>query len=164
MTLTIRTATFDDLPEVRALLVATWHATYDTIYGAERVTEITDDRHALANLQRQLASPKWLRLVALFDGPIVGTANATIPAEDNIDLHQLYVSPEAQGRGIGSALLRATIAHWPYAGRVSLEVDPHNRAAIAFYHRLGFRKTGENPHAETGAGDMATLVFVKQLR
>ena len=32
----VRTAGERDLAEVRALLVETWHATYDAIYGAEQ--------------------------------------------------------------------------------------------------------------------------------
>ena len=39
------------LPPSATLLVETWHATYDAIYGAERVTEITDDWHSIASLQ-----------------------------------------------------------------------------------------------------------------
>jgi hypothetical protein len=39
----VRTAGERDLAAVRDLLVETWHATYDSIYGAERVTEITDE-------------------------------------------------------------------------------------------------------------------------
>ena len=39
----VRTASARDLPAIRALLVATWHDTYDGIYGVERVTAITDE-------------------------------------------------------------------------------------------------------------------------
>ena len=38
----VRSAGERDLAAVRELLVETWHATYDPIYGAERVTAITD--------------------------------------------------------------------------------------------------------------------------
>ncbi|TIV74013.1 MAG: GNAT family N-acetyltransferase, partial [Mesorhizobium sp.] len=47
----VRTASERDLVAVRALLVETWHATYDAIYGAERVTAITDDWHSIASLK-----------------------------------------------------------------------------------------------------------------
>ena len=43
----VRSASERDLAAVRALLVETWHATYDPIYGAERVTAITDDWHSM---------------------------------------------------------------------------------------------------------------------
>jgi len=38
----VRTVGAHDLEAVRALLMETWHATYDGIYGAAKVTEITD--------------------------------------------------------------------------------------------------------------------------
>ena len=38
----MRTASERDLDAMRALLVETWHATYDAIYGVDRVTAITD--------------------------------------------------------------------------------------------------------------------------
>ena len=50
----VRTASERDLDEIRALLVATWHDTYDSIYGADRVTEITDDWHAVDVLRQRL--------------------------------------------------------------------------------------------------------------
>jgi len=44
----IRTAGERDLEAVRALLVETWHATYDGIYGAEGVAAISDRYDALS--------------------------------------------------------------------------------------------------------------------
>ena len=38
----VRTAGAQDIKAIRALLIETWHATYDSIYGVEKVTEITD--------------------------------------------------------------------------------------------------------------------------
>ena len=46
----VRTASERDLQAVRDLLVETWHATYDHIYGVERVAAITDDWHSIASL------------------------------------------------------------------------------------------------------------------
>ena len=39
----VRTASKRDLPAISRLLGETWHATYDAIYGAERVGEITGE-------------------------------------------------------------------------------------------------------------------------
>ncbi len=47
----VRTASERDLVAIRALLVETWHATYDAIYGAAKVTEITDEWHSIASLR-----------------------------------------------------------------------------------------------------------------
>ena len=60
----IRPAVPEDLTAVRALLVETWHDTYDALLGAERVTEITNSWHSIDNLGRQLEIPGTSFLVA----------------------------------------------------------------------------------------------------
>ena len=73
----VRTAGERDLAAVHALLVETWHATYDGIYGVDRVTEITDDWHSLASLKAQLERPYSEFLVADDGSEIGGMAFAT---------------------------------------------------------------------------------------
>ena len=74
--LVIRDAEAADLPAVRALLVETWHATYDGIYGWQRVAEITNAWHSLENLGAQLGRENGAFLVALVGSEIVATASA----------------------------------------------------------------------------------------
>jgi hypothetical protein len=64
VTFFVRTAGERDIKAVRELLVETWHATYDAIYGADRVTEITDDWHSIASLKNRLTRPGSEFLVA----------------------------------------------------------------------------------------------------
>jgi ribosomal protein S18 acetylase RimI-like enzyme len=49
-----------------------------------------------------------------------------------------------RGRGVGSALLTAAIEKARSDGlhKLSLEVFPHNEAAIALYRKFGFREEG----------------------
>ena len=47
----IRSATKDDLATVRELLVETWHATYDDVYGVEKVNAVTNRYHSLDALK-----------------------------------------------------------------------------------------------------------------
>jgi GNAT superfamily N-acetyltransferase len=55
-------------------------------------------------------------------------------------LEELYVRPEARGRGIGGALLEAVHARARDAGcaAVDLEVDREHRRAEALYRRAGY--------------------------
>lgn len=135
----IRPAELGDLAGTRALLVATWHDTYDALLGAERVTEITDRWHSLDNLSRQIAESQTSFLVAVQSEDIVGHALADARDSPLLRLSRLYVHPACQRRGIGTGLLDAVIARHPVCDAITLEVQADNDKAIAFYQRHGFR-------------------------
>lgn len=104
----VRTASERDLVAIRALLVETWHATYDAIYGAAKVTEISDEWHSIASLRARLTRPNSEFLVADDGNRIGGMAFAAATTDAKIILlNQLYVHPACQRRGIGLALLRS---------------------------------------------------------
>ncbi len=136
--LIIRDAEAADLPAVRALLVETWHATYDGIYGWQRVAEITNAWHSLENLSAQLGREGGTFLVALVGSDIIGTSSARIEPDRAALLTRLYVLPQYQGVGIGRTLLQVTLACFPQAPVARLEVESQNEPAIAFYERMGF--------------------------
>jgi len=140
----------DDLAAVRAVLVETWHATYDALYGTDKVAEITANWHALDRLARGLAREGHAFLVAEIDGEIEATASASLSEAGLVTLHRLYVRPARQGRGLGKALLDACIAQFPRAELVRLEVEPENEGARAFYSRCGFVETGRRVKTEAG--------------
>ena len=158
----VRDVERSDLPKVGDLLVVTWHATYDAILGPARVTEITESWHSVANLGRQLGVPETAFLLAEDRGDIVAAAYATAAENGSIMLRQLYVLPSAQGRGTGRALLDETVARFPGAPRVRLEVEPKNVSAIRFYERNGFRPIATAASCG-GRSDLAALIMEKAL-
>ena len=59
-------------------------------------------------------------------------------------IRELVILPEFQNRGIGSAILRASMDHAARRGMaVRLEALRENRA-LKLYERLGFREYGRN--------------------
>jgi ribosomal protein S18 acetylase RimI-like enzyme len=136
--LTIRDAAAADLPAVRALLVETWHATYDGIYGWQRVAEITNAWHSLDSLAAQLGRDNGAFLVALVGDEIIATASARLERDRAALLTRLYVLPSYQGVGVGRTLLQVILACFPLAPVARLEVESQNEPAIAFYERMGF--------------------------
>jgi GNAT superfamily N-acetyltransferase len=73
----------------------------------------------------------WL---AFFGQAAVGTLSLFVP---DLFIHSLYVDPDAQGMGIGSALVERVRA--ARGGPLTLKVDTRNHAAIAFYERTGWK-------------------------
>jgi ribosomal protein S18 acetylase RimI-like enzyme len=136
--LIIRDATSADLPAVRSLLVETWHATYDGIYGWRRVAEITNAWHSLDALSAQLGRESGVFLIAMLGQEVVGTASARSEPDHAALLTRLYVLPARQGEGIGRTLLQVALACFPDAPVARLEVESQNELAIAFYERMGF--------------------------
>jgi GNAT superfamily N-acetyltransferase len=105
---------------------------------AELVPHLLDDVFPVADVQ-----------VAERDGRVVGVLILSGPLID-----WLFVAPEAQGSGIGTALLERAKAERP--GGLRLWVFASNVPAEAFYERHGFRVVGGSDGSanEEGAPDL----------
>ncbi len=161
----VRTATRQDLEAISALLSQTWHHTYDGIYGAEKVSEISASWHAPDTLAARLDQLNAEFIVADDGSHLGGVAFAAMdPSEPKIAvLHQLYVHPECQGEGIGSDLLQEIAEAFHDATTLRLEVEPANEKAVAFYQARGFSKTGSTQSCGGDSGIPADI-FERPLR
>lgn len=160
----VRTASERDLAAVRALLAETWHATYDAVYGAARVTEITNEWHSVASLKTRLTRPNSEFLVADDGKEIAGMAFAAASADGkSLMLHQLYVLPSFQGRGIGTMLLEEIEDSFPEALVIRLEVEEANLQAIRFYEAHGFARTGRTANCGSDQSGFPALIYEKPL-
>jgi GNAT superfamily N-acetyltransferase len=83
----------------------------------------------------------------LDQGPEVA---AYAPGEDVVGVRGVYVDAASQGRGLGTAMLRALPAFagalYPAARRLSLTVNVSNSPAVRVYLRAGFADTGRRYH------------------
>jgi ribosomal protein S18 acetylase RimI-like enzyme len=156
--LIVRTATEADLAAVNRLLVETWHDTYDSLLGAEKVTQITNAWHAIAKLAEQIAVPDSSFLVAEEKGNIVGHAVGHVRPHHEMMLARLYVLPAHQRRGIGARLLSELVARPPGCARIVADVEPDNVKAVSFYRRHGFIV-----ESESSIEGMKTLRMAKAL-
>jgi len=134
----IRAAVPEDVAAVSSLLIETWHDTYDSLLGRDKVDEITQLWHAPAVLQQQLKQPRISFLVADSAGQIVGHAFASAWNLPALEIARLYVRPDVQRQGIGNRFLDALIALYPGANKLSLSVEKFNFRAVAFYLSQGF--------------------------
>ena len=157
----VRTAGANDLAAIRTLLVETWHATYDAIFGAARVTEITDAWHSIKALKARLERPHSEFIVADDGKTLGGMAYAESDADGKtIVLRQLYVRPDHQGRGIGGLLMDEILNAFPDAETVRLDVNEKNVRAVAFYQGYGFVQVGSETDLD---GRTQNLIFERRL-
>ena len=87
-----------------------------------------------------------LVLLAFDDAQVVGVATcffgfSTFSARPLLNVHDLAVLPDFQGRGIGRALLLAAEEHARArnCAKLTLEVREDNRRARSLYQQRGFR-------------------------
>jgi len=81
---------------------------------------------------------------------------------DEAEIITLAVAPKNRRKGIGYALLDATLRylHHQRAQKLFLEVEEKNHAAITLYRRFGFEEIGRRPgyyQIETGRCDALTM-------
>jgi len=137
-----------------------------------RLTEVTDDLRArvlrlapLADQQRfsgrasdtlALATHPTRRAVTALDDdgePVAfmildsGPSMIAVHRPGTVGVRGFYVDARHQGRGIGTAVLRALPGyvreHYPHADRIALTVNVSNETAQRAYVRAGFVDTGE---------------------
>ncbi len=136
----VRTAGTRDLESVRALLGESFHATYDPLYGQDKVTALLAAWHSPAALKARLEK-KGSEFLVADDGKTLGGMGYAAMSETMTKtavLHQLYVRPDLQRAGIGRDIFAELETCFPDAEIMRLEVEPRNAAAIAFYTGLGF--------------------------
>ena len=112
-----------------------------------------DDPYFIEILNVAQRAQQALVLVARQNGVPVGTLTCALPGSswqeiaraNEAELRILAVAPEQQRRGIGSALVRASMEHARRAGCTALVLSSAAwmHAGHRLYERLGFRHTPE---------------------
>ena len=123
-----------------------------------------------ADLERDLFGddPCAEALIGECDGQPQGFAlffrsYSTFVGRPGLYLEDLYVRPQARGRGLGGALLKrvAALAVARDCGRLEWSVLDWNEPAIRFYQALGYRIVAEDPYP-AGIADLR-IILEKQL-
>lgn len=85
-------------------------------------------------------------------------------AADEAEILTLAVETQAQGKGVGRALLNESLRQAANAGarRMFLEVATDNTRAIELYSQSGFTKVGERTGYYRRAGGPATAVVMRR--
>jgi ribosomal protein S18 acetylase RimI-like enzyme len=120
----------------------------------QRTDEVWAER-----IHNAATSGKDCALLAELDGEAVGLvwAKVNATAQDHANIFQMWVSPEARGRGVGSALLTAAL-EWCRSRAVTvvkLGVTCGDTPAVRLYRRAGFYPYGATEPLRQGSGFQA---------
>jgi len=143
-------ATPDDVGGIDEVQYQAWLATYpndefrvtaediEARFRSRRTPAMVAKRRAL------LASPQpgEMRLVAKDGNRVIGYCTVINNTEKN-QLQALYITPECQGKGVGTALWQEGRKHLDPQRDIELWAAVYNTKAIGFYRHLGFEETGQ---------------------
>lgn len=160
LTITVRVARPEDAPEIAAI----WNAIIDhsaATFTTERKTEtglIADMAHRGAAFQ-----------VACAEGHVLGFATYSQfrggPGYAYTMEHSIQLAPEARGRGVGRALMRAleTVARAEGVHSLWAGVSGENPGGAAFHRRLGFVDVARLPEVGYKFGRWMDLILLQKI-
>lgn len=124
----VRDMTADDLPGVveidRLAFEPLWHNSFPALrlaFSQALYATVAEDTSGVVGYQMSTASSRGAHLA------------------------RLAVRPEAQTHGLGAALVQDLILHVRNheVSKITVNTQSDNRASLALYQKLGFRRTGE---------------------
>jgi ribosomal protein S18 acetylase RimI-like enzyme len=140
----VREATAADADAVQSVARASWHATYDDLMGESTVESFVDQWFDPQTVvEDDIEPPERELFVAEVDDAVSGFAE-TVPGDSTgvFHLYRIYVAPDAQGEGVGTALLERaeTTAEAGGAAEFRVSVVAPNEDGVGFYEAKGFER------------------------
>ena len=83
-----------------------------------------------------------------------------------VEIYGFYVSPEHRGEGVGKKLMERALAlarRNPRIVKVSLAVNPEQRAAVKIYRNAGFVVTGRAEKELRVGGKFYAMIFMEKV-
>ena len=108
-----------------------------------------------AKRQAQYLSDKLAHGAQLYLLRLDGRAAGIVSVTGNL-IEDLYILPDCQNRGLGTALLRYAVSRCE--GLPTLWILENNVNAARLYHRLGFRETGGRKNVTHGLDEVEMML------
>lgn len=128
-----KAADFDCLTEI-------WEASVRATHFFLSESDIRDLRSKVR--EEYLALPGMELLKAGLNNEAAAFMGIFPSADGPANIAMLFVAPEAQGRGLGRALIGWAAEKF---GALELDVNEQNPGARVFYEKMGFVQTGRSP-------------------
>nr|WP_240666647.1 N-acetyltransferase [Longirhabdus pacifica] len=133
----IRKMKQEDIKQVQQVAKASWNATYEGIIPFEIQENFLKSAYSDEMMQKRLDNT--LMLISEREGEIVGFANfSPVKKQGKVELAAIYLYPQYQGQGIGSALLQEGIKNLNNVKEIYINVEKENTIGKSFYEAKGF--------------------------
>ncbi|RKH19250.1 GNAT family N-acetyltransferase [Corallococcus sp. CA047B] len=148
-------------PPPSTVEVVTWREAFRSDFERLNRQWIEKDFHiegsdlaSLTDPHGTFVAPGGEVLFALVDGRVLGTCALRKADGDTYELCKMAVSPEARGRDLGDALMRAalTTARERGARRMYLVTNSALAPALGLYRKHGFVTTRSGPELAAATG------------
>jgi ribosomal protein S18 acetylase RimI-like enzyme len=142
MEFTIRKMQKNDIQQVQQVAKKSWNTTYKGIIPLAIQENFLSSAYNDDMMQKRL-EVSYL-YVSEVEGKIVGFVNFSSVKEDGeTELGAIYLYPEYQGKGIGTALLQEGINNLKDVKKVFINVEKDNTIGTKFYEAKGFEVVSE---------------------
>ena len=170
----VRPATLADAEPLAALAERTFRDTFADDNAPGDIEAYVRDSFSLERVRAELADEANSFLLAFVDGAErpagyaklrTGTTDPSVTGPDPGELERLYVDRSAIGRGVGAALMRASLdaAHSSGHRTLWLGVWERNARAITFYERWAFETVGDHVF-RLGSDDQTDLIMERPVQ
>ncbi len=135
-----RAATVADIPLLRDLAQQIWRTCYSAIISADQIEFMLGWMYSEEQIRKEISDGVAWEVVEDEQGKPVGFIAFHLESDGRMKLNKLYVLPEVQGKGIGSAALRHIFESAAELGAraVWMQVNKANHRAIGAYKKAGF--------------------------
>jgi diamine N-acetyltransferase len=143
-----------DLDTLRTIAYRTYDEAFRHMNTPANMDAYMEAAFARGKLEAELRNPLSAFLLLYSDGVLAGymkinegAAQTDLADPAALEIQRMYVLRDFQGLGLGRALIEKAreIARKKEKTFLWLGVWEKNENAIAFYRRMGFRKTGTHP-------------------
>lgn len=133
----IRKVTQEDIRKIQSIARKSWHATYEGIIPIDIQENFLNTAYSDQMMERRINYS--LVYVAEADQQVVGFANySPVNESGEVELAAIYIDPDHQGAGIGTALLRKGIKEINGVKAIYIDVEKENKIGKNFYIAKGF--------------------------
>ncbi|WP_035560838.1 GNAT family N-acetyltransferase [Hymenobacter sp. IS2118] len=143
--MTLATATLADAPRLTALVNSAYRGDASRQGWTTEAHLLDGQRIDEAGMREMLAVPDATMLLCLDENDELLGSFYAHPSGQQVYLGMLAVAPTGQGQGVGKFLIRAAENYGRQHGCTTSKMTVISVRAelLAFYERLGYRRTGE---------------------